>query len=77
MALVNQALYELLQRKTGISDEELRLKIKEIDKRDGHENGKLSATPLKCPKCRNIVTAGALKCPNCEATIAPKYPFEQ
>ncbi|MFC7338320.1 hypothetical protein ACFQY0_14090 [Haloferula chungangensis] len=33
MALANQALYEILQTKTGISDEELRLKIREIDKR--------------------------------------------
>ncbi|MGB6220386.1 hypothetical protein [Haloferula sp.] len=76
MALANQALYELLQTETGISDEALRRKIREIDKRDGAEDGKIVASPLHCPKCRNMVTAGALKCPNCQATIAPKYPFE-
>lgn len=76
MALANQALYELLQQRTGITDEELRLKIREIDNRDGAEDGKISAKPLKCPKCRSVVTAGALSCPNCQATIAPKYPFE-
>ncbi|MEP4078261.1 hypothetical protein [Haloferula sp.] len=77
MALTNQALYELLQSRAGITDEELRLKIREIDKRDGQEDGKISAQPLKCPKCQSIVSAGALKCHNCQATIAPKYPFEQ
>lgn len=76
MALANQALYEILQTKTGITDEELRLKIREIDKRDGAEDGEVRASPLKCPKCGTIVTAGALKCTSCQATIAPKYPFE-
>ena len=76
MALANQALYEILQTKTGITDEELRLKIREIDKRDGIEDGSLKAKPLTCPKCGTTVTAGSLSCYNCQATIAPKYPFE-
>ena len=75
MALVNQALYELLKSRAGITDEDLRHKIREIDKRDGLENGKFQAGPVKCPKCGATVTAGALKCPSCGATIAPKYPF--
>lgn len=76
MALANQALYELMRAHTGITDEELRRKMREIDRRDGVEDGKLSAAPLKCPKCYSAVTAGALKCPSCGATVAPKYPFE-
>jgi hypothetical protein len=35
MALANQAIYELLQQHTGITDEQLRIKIREIDKREG------------------------------------------
>jgi predicted Zn-ribbon and HTH transcriptional regulator len=76
MALANQALYELLKTQTGITDEELRLKIREIDKRDGVEDGNLNAKPLLCPKCGTTVTAGSIKCHQCEATIAPRYPFE-
>lgn len=75
MVLVNQALYELLKEKTGISDADLRRKIKEIDLRDGTENGRLDVAPIRCPKCGNVMTAGALKCPNCDVTVAPKYPF--
>lgn len=76
MALVNQALYELLKEKNGISDEDLRRKVREIDLRDGAANARLDASPLRCPKCQSAVTAGALSCPSCGATVAPKYPFE-
>lgn len=76
MALVNQALYELLKEKTGISDEDLRRRIKEIDLRDGVADAKINSNPLRCPKCQNTMTAGALSCPNCGVTVAPKYPFE-
>lgn len=76
MALVNQALYELLKERTGISDEDLRRRIREIDLRDGAADGRLDASPLRCPKCQSAVTVGALSCQYCGATIAPKYPFE-
>jgi hypothetical protein len=75
IALVNQALYELLKERTGISDEELRRKIDEIDKRDGALDGKLTPKPVVCPKCGHVVTAGALSCQSCGAKVAPKYPF--
>ena len=77
MALVNQALYELLKEKSGITDEELRRKIREVDERDGVHDGDLNAAPLRCPKCQSTVTAGALFCMTCGATVAPKYPYEQ
>lgn len=76
MAVANQALLELLQEKTQLTDEELRLKIEEVDLRDGRKDGKLSAAPLICPKCGFNVTAGALSCQTCGAKLAPKYPFE-
>ncbi|MBK1826241.1 zinc ribbon domain-containing protein [Haloferula rosea] len=76
MALVNQALLELMKEKTGLSDEELRLKVREVDLRDGYEDGKLTAGPVVCPKCGFNVTAGSLSCQTCGAKIAPKYPYE-
>lgn len=76
LALVNQALYEVLKERTGITDEELRRKIDEIDRRDGVSNHRHDAAPLRCPKCGISVTAGALMCQGCGAKTAPKYPFE-
>jgi|GEM_PF-5821749 len=55
MALVNQALYELLKERTGISDEDLRRRIREIDVRDGTADGRVAASPLRCPKCQSEV----------------------
>ena len=66
---------DLLKEHTAIRDEDLRRKIREIDKRDGVEDGRLLAAPLTCPKCHATVTAGALACLTCGATIAPKYPY--
>jgi hypothetical protein len=76
MALVNQALFEILQKKVGITDEELRRKVDEVDMRDGTSDGRYEASPLTCPKCSAKMTAGALFCPNCGGKAAPKYPYE-
>jgi hypothetical protein len=76
LALVNQALYELLKERTGITDEDLRRRVEAIDKRDGAANGRIDAAPLKCPECGGSFTAGALACQSCGAAVAPKYPFE-
>ncbi len=75
MALINQALYDLLKKHVGITDEELRRKVRELDVSDGVEDGRLRSEPLECPKCGAVVTAGALKCYSCGATIAPSRPF--
>lgn len=76
LALVSQALYEILKERTGITDEELRRKIDQIDMRDGAMNGRADMAPLKCPKCAVSVTPGALNCQVCGTKVAPKYPFE-
>jgi hypothetical protein len=76
MALVNQALYELIKERIEISDEDLRKKIREIDLRDGTADERLDAPPLRCPKCQGTVTVGSLSCRTCGATVAPKYPYE-
>lgn len=76
IALVNQALYELVKEHTGITDEDLRRKIDSIDKRDGAVNGRVDMAPLTCPKCKAAVTPGSLTCQSCGAMVAPKYPFE-
>jgi hypothetical protein len=67
---------ELLRERVGLTDEDLRRKIREVDRRDGAEDGNLKAETLLCPKCGATVTAGALSCQSCGATFAPKYPFE-
>lgn len=75
LELVCQSLYEILREKGGVSDEELRRKVREIDARDGSADQRMAPGPVTCPKCGAATTAGALNCPQCGATVAPKYPF--
>ncbi len=75
MALVNQALYEIVRQRLGFDAEDLRRKIQEIDKRDGFENSKVKMPPLTCPKCEAVSSPGSLKCVTCGAVLVPSYPF--
>jgi hypothetical protein len=59
LALICCALFELLQTTAGISEEQLRKKIAEIDLRDGQADGRVTPRPKKCP--------------NCDATMSPKF----
>ena len=64
-------------RRQGITNEELRDRVKEVDLRDGTEANRLDAAPVSCPSCQQKVTAGALHCIHCGAKITPEYPFER
>jgi hypothetical protein len=75
LELVCQGLYELLQSRVDLTDEDLRRKVREIDERDGAADQQVRPAPVRCPKCHTTATAGALYCSQCGATIAPKYPF--
>jgi hypothetical protein len=59
LALVCQAMFELLQETNGVSDDQLKKKIVEIDSRDGTVDGRITPRAKKCPKC--------------EATMSPQF----
>jgi hypothetical protein len=59
LALVCQAMFELLHETSGISEEQLKKKIVEIDGRDGQADGRITPRARKCPKC--------------EATMSPQF----
>jgi hypothetical protein len=59
LALICCALFELMQTRDGISEEQLRKTIADIDLRDGQADGRVTPRPKKCPTCG--------------ATISPKF----
>jgi hypothetical protein len=59
LTLICQAMFELLHETSGISEEQLKRKIVEIDGRDGNVDGRITPQIKKCPKC--------------EATISPQF----
>lgn len=73
IALVTQALFELLQESSGISEARLREKITEIDLRDGQADGKMTPRPKKCPKCDAMMSPKFGRCLFCgENDRAPR-----
>ncbi len=65
LKLVNIALAELLVVKLGVTESELVAKIKEIDLRDGIQDGKASSAPAICPQCRRRYNAKTNRCLYC------------
>ncbi len=65
LALVTRALFELLQESTGVSEDQLRAKITEIDLRDGQADGRMTPKPKKCPKCDAMMSPRFGRCLFC------------
>lgn len=75
LALVTRALFELLQESTGVSEDQLRAKITEIDLRDGQADGRMTPKPKKCPKCDAMMSPRFGRCLFCgeEDTSKPAF----
>jgi hypothetical protein len=51
LALVCQALWEIVREEAGLDEERIIKKMQEIDLRDGVADGKMSGKPVSCPNC--------------------------
>ena len=76
MALVSQALWELLRSRFEMSEEELLAKMKEIDLRDGKLDGRIQAQSSTCPKCRRILNAKNPRCIYCGSAAKREHVFQ-
>ena len=65
LLLANQALWELLRDRLGISEAELEQKMQEIDLRDGKPDGQISFGPVRCPSCNRVSNSKHNKCLYC------------
>ena len=65
LSLLNQALWELIREKANLTDADLERLAQEIDMRDGVEDGKITATPVKCPSCSRISNSKHTQCLYC------------
>jgi len=69
LALICQALFEILRDKGGITQTEVEAKIKEIDLKDGHQDGRIQGRPTTCPKCHRPAHTRQQVCMYCSAPI--------
>lgn len=76
--MITEALWTLLKKEHGYTDEHFAQLIQEIDLRDGKLDGKVakSAERPKCPDCGRVIMRRQVRCLFC-GTDAPQAPFER
>lgn len=75
LLLISRALWEILAQTQGVKEEDLVAKMKEIDLRDGHLDGKQSSLPMDCPVCHHRLHPRNHWCLYCGAKIETADPF--
>ena len=77
MTLANQALFEILRDRLGISEEEVIYRMAEIDGRDGRKDGKIGATVVSCRRCGKKVSTARQRCMYCRELVVDGHLFEK
>lgn len=75
LALVCRAMFELLEERTGLTEQELAKKIAEVDLRDGHADGKMTAIARPCPSCDSVMSPRFNRCFFCGYRDVAGDPF--
>lgn len=66
LMLLSHALWEILRERDSLADETLAAKIREIDLRDGAEDGRMNETALRrCQKCGHDFNSKRPRCIYC------------
>lgn len=68
MALANQAIWELLREVHGVTDDDMLLRMEQIDLRDGRRDGKLGAQVMNCAGCGRKTNSTRRHCVFCGAS---------
>jgi hypothetical protein len=69
LILASNAMWELVKERDGLTDQMLLDRMRQIDLRDGHADGKITNTPATCPKCARVTSARSGRCIFCGAAL--------
>ena len=76
LVLANQAMWELLSKKLGVTEAELVKLMNEIDLRDGKADGKISKVQVReCGDCGHKIKKQRPNCYWCGSKISLESPF--
>jgi len=70
LALLNQALWELVRNRLHLSDADLERLAQEIDLRDGKQDGRISKVAVRCPQCQRVNNSRHKRCIYCTTEFA-------
>jgi len=76
LALITQAVAELLTERAHVGEADLAAKIDEIDMRDGVHDGRVSLAPRSCPKCGREIPGHRTTCLYCGGRPEVGRPFD-
>ena len=65
LMLLNQALWEMLRPRLKMTDADFENFVREVDMRDGVEDGKITHNAVKCPQCSRVSNSKHWKCLYC------------
>ncbi len=79
LALINEALWELLKDRHEYTEEELRDWVTLTDLKDGQLDGRVrqTTTPLNCVKCNRVVSRAFARCMYCDEPAASGGTFDR
>ena len=69
MRVANQALWEIVSEKCGVTVDEFKARVMEVDVRDGALDGRVTMRILDCPNCHQKVHSKRALCLYCEAPL--------
>lgn len=75
LALICRAMFELMQASSGVTEDQLKAKIVEIDLSDGQADGKVTARAKRCPKCDAMMSPQMGRCLFCGHQDDSASPF--
>jgi hypothetical protein len=70
MALVCQALWEILRERTNLTNDDVYARMQEIDQRDGVADGRIHHAVSDCPNCHRPRSRKHANCLYCGAVLA-------
>lgn len=74
LVVVVEAMWSLLEE-SGYTKEQLDERIRQMDLRDGIDDGRVQRQRVRCPNCDSMVVAGTGHCQICGTEVGDESPF--
>jgi hypothetical protein len=74
LTLMCQSMWEVLREQTGLTDDQLRVKVADVDTRDGRADGKIRGQVFPCPACGANCNSSRQNCTMCGEDLKKHKP---